>query len=201
MNRGFPGAAVLMIAGLGLACGQPQFRYDTPPHPGLRGSAKIALDPRTDYLYLLEGKRQVRDPEVQRQVLAELQAKGYRMVPPAEADLWVTAFLFISAGRPRTGAPAPSRGSGGGHGGHAAGFEGFGGHGDGASHGTGSEMDVLVELLARPSMERAWFGMGEVRALQKGPEHPKDSPLGDTVKRLLDPFPSPTRARAAEAAP
>lgn len=108
MNRNVLSASLLIGMGA-LGCSQPQFTYYVPPGISVQKFETIAIDPRTDYAFIIEGKRQIKDPEVQNLVLAELQAKGYRLAPPDQADLWVNAVLLIKAFQSNAG-------SSGGHG-------------------------------------------------------------------------------------
>lgn len=198
MNRILLGAFFLLV---GLGCGRPQFTYDVPVGAPGRQYETVALDPRSDYIFILEGRRQLRDPEVQGLVLSELQAKGFRLVPPEQADLWVNALLLIQDSR-LDGGPSANYGSshgggfgqgrGGGHGTHSSAAEAEGGHGSGASHSGGGGLAVLTELVARSSLERVWFGIGDVVPSPGDTGHHGNPPLPGTVKRLLEPLPART---------
>jgi len=186
-----------LLIGLGpLGCSKPQFTYYVPPGTSVQKFETIAIDPRTDYAFIIEGKRQLRDLEVQGLVLAELQAKGYRLAPPDQADLWVNVVLLIKAfqsnagysgGHGSHGGGASSGHGGMGHGGHSSGLDASS-HGDGSSHSGSSDTTVLVQLVTRPSLERIWFGTGVVKPTKDASGHHGDQPLSDTVKRLLDPL-------------
>lgn len=195
MNRNLLGA--LLLIGLGvIGCSKPLFIYDVPPGTSALKFETVALDPRTDRIFLIEGKRQLRDLEVQSLVLAELQAKGYRLVAPDQADLWVNALLLINShvfSKEYSGSHGNSHGGGSGlghggmgHGGHSGGSDADGDHGGSATHSGGSDMAVLVELVARVSLERVWAGTGEVAPSKGASGHHEHQPLSGTVGHLLE---------------
>lgn len=162
----------------------------------------IAIDPRTDYTFIIEGKRPLRNPEVEGLVLGELQAKGYSLVPPDKADLWVNAVLLIQAYQSNAGysndhgshgGGAGSGHGGMGHGGHSSGLD-VGSHGGGPSHSGGADMTVLVQMVTRPSLERVWFGTGIIAPAKEASGRQSHHSISDTVKRLLGPLQARTTA-------
>lgn len=186
-----------LLIGLGaIGCSKPQFTYYVPPGTSVQKFETIAIDPRTDYAFIVEGHRQLRDLEVESLVLAELQAKGYRLAPPDQADLWVNAVLLIrthqsnagySSGHGSHGGGAGSGHGGMGHGGHASGPD-VSTPGSGSSHSGGSDTTVLVQMVTRPSLERIWFGTGVVKPTKDASGHHGEQLLLGTVKRLLEPL-------------
>ena len=191
--------AALLLIGLGaLGCSRPQFTYDVPSGIIPQKFKTIAIDPRTDRIFLIEGKRQLRDPEIQSLVRAGLQAKGYRLVAPDQADLWVNALLLISSPRfnkENSESHGNSHGGGSGlghsamgHGRYSGGSDSEGGHAGSTAHSGGSDMAVLVELVARISLERVWAGTGEVALSKDASGHHNHPPLSDTVGHLLEPL-------------
>ena len=185
-----------------LGCAKPHFVYDTPPGTLAQKYGTIALDPRMDRLFLIKGKRQLNDPETKDLVFAELQSKGYRLVPPDQAELWVGAYLFMES-REQSHTESPGGGghtSGGGHGGmnhggHSAAIDGGTSHSGGESHSKGSGLSLLVELIARPTLERVWAGTGDLVSSEKAAhdhnpatEDRAHTILKNTVKRLLEPL-------------
>ena len=187
-----------------LGCAKPQFVYDTPPGTSAQKYGTIALDPRMDRLFLIKGKRQLNDPETKDLVLAELQSKGYRLVPPDQAELWVGAYLFMESREPsHTESPGGGGHSSGGghggmnHGGHSAVSDWGSSHSDGESHSKGSGLSLLVELIARPTQERVWAGSGDLVSSEQAPVHHNPAvenqghtQLENTLKRLLVPLPA-----------
>lgn len=193
---------VLMLLVLSaLGCAKPLFTYDVPADASLQSYSTIAIDPRTDRLFLTKGKRPLNDPETKSLVLSELQAKGYRLAPAEQADLWVGALLFMESHEPshmEISGPGSSHGGGHGsmgHGGHTGGSAGDGGHASGEAHSKGAGLSVLVELIARSSLERVWAGMGDLALSAKEPKshgsgHDQGHALLEsTVKQLLEPLP------------
>lgn len=191
--------AMFLIGIVASGCSKPRFSYDVPLGASVAKFETIALDPRTDYAFIFEGKRQFRDPEVQDLVLAELQARGYRLAPPDQADLWVNAVLLISAPQSNAGygsSHGGGTGSGHGgmsHGGHASGLDAAS-HGSGSGHSGHGDTTVLVQLVTRPSLERVWYGTGVVAPAKDASGHHGQQPLPDTVKRLLEPLQARTTA-------
>lgn len=201
VNQNLLSASLLIGMGV-LGCSQPRFTYYVPPGISMQKFETIAIDPRTDYAFIIEGQRQLRDPEVQSLVLAELQAKGYRLAPPDQADLWVNAVLLIRAHQPSAGYSGGHGSHGGGagsghggmgHGGHSSGLD-VGSLGGGSGHSGRSHVTVLVQLVTRPSLDRVWFGTGIIAPAKDASGHHGHQPLPDTVKRLLDPL----QARSTE---
>jgi len=194
VNRNLLSASFL-IAMAALGCSQPQFTYYVPPGVSVQKFETIAVDPRTDYAFIIEGMRQIKDPEVQNLVLAELQSKGYHLAPPDQADLWVNAILLVKSFRSNAGSPGGHGSHGGasgghgsmGHGGHSSAPD-FGSHGEGSSHSASSDTTVLVQLVARPSLEKVWFGTGVIKPEKGASAHHGVQPLPSTVKRLIEPL-------------
>jgi hypothetical protein len=137
-GQGRQRAAGLMLLGmLALGCAKgPSFSYDMPPDAALGRYRTVALDPRRDVLAPALGKRPVDPRAFQGLVKAALEAKGYRVVPPDAAELWVEVFVLApepgegraaGAGAGRKGGRGKRGGQGGGAwpcGGSAAGVPG-----------------------------------------------------------------------------
>ena len=75
------------------------------------------------------------------------------------------------------------------HGGHSSGSEGGSDPSVSPSHASGGGISVLVELVARPTLERVWFGTGDLIPSKHAAEGHGSALLEGTVKRLLEPLP------------
>jgi len=213
MRRLLPPLALLMF----LACSaKPEFVYDARPGAALESFQTIAFDPRK-MAWVMEGQRPVRSESMQRLVQDALEARGYRLVEPEAADIWVD---FVAMAPARQSAPRGAGRGEGGRGGHGEG--GRGGRGGGgmpgggmgpsggmgpegpggaeASQGPmgpmraegfdpGGELTLRVQLLGRANTQTLWTGSVHLPAQKRGerPEH--RSSLREVVSQLLEPLP------------
>lgn len=188
------------LAALVLGCAKgPTFEYNKAPGVALERLRRVAWDPRKDVIWMVEGQRPTAAPEYRAAAVQELLAKGYWLVEPEAADLWLKVIVLVpdrSRGEaPRAGGGAKGRSGGGGHG---SGGRGGGGHrpeGSGDSAGrpaqghSSGEVSVLVKLLARADQSSLWSGVATFPAPAKGtPVEPQDTPEG-RMRRLLEPYP------------
>ena len=194
-------ALALGLLGLlgGLACTQgPTFSYERAPGVAFEDHRRFALDPRRDLAWFLEGQRTVPAPDARAAAGQELQATGYRLVEPDQADLWLEVIVAVPE-RSREGAAGGGGGKkghdkrGGGKGGEGRGPEGARGAGSrpeaGYAASPAGESTVIVKLLARTDQRTLWSGSGLFPAADKGaPQRPQDTAEG-RVQQLLAPCP------------
>ena len=194
---------LLLLGGLQMACTQgPTFAYERTPEVEFENLRRFALDPRRDLVRIIEGQRTVPAPDYGAAAVRELQAKGFRLVEPEQADLWLDVIVAVPE-RSREGAPGDSGGkkghgkrgggSGGGMGGEGRGPEGARGAGSrpeaGYGASPGGETTVIVKLLARTDQRTLWSGSGLFPAAGKGtPKGFQDTAEG-RVQQLLAPCP------------
>ena len=182
--------ALFLAAGLLLVgCSKrPSLCYGSREDVSVQRFRDIALDPRTDLLFVNEGKRSADATAFKPLVLSELQSIGYRVVPADQAQLWLDVYaLREDAGHPMgpsgEGGPGPGHGRGPGMGaGHRG---GPGGH-------MGGAITLVVALIQPADAEVRWRGALELSQNEKprrgpGPGPGAPSPL-DTVRRLLEPL-------------
>jgi len=190
-------------------CSKPVFLYDPEPGKPLNLARELALDPRRDLLFVLEGKRTA-DPGPMKEVtLRELEAKGYRILPSeqsAKAGLWIDVIAFMDGGR-GPGAGSMSKGGGRGSGGMGGGRGGkMGGDGGGSRRGGGSlnappdqpshpsasglGMVYIVQLVDPKSGELVWYGKMDVDAAIKKQGSDRPQSIQDQVRQFLAPLPS-----------
>lgn len=189
-----PWSLPILLALAALGCADPKFAYDVDPafQPGQY--ATVAPDPRKDRILLREGMRPL-NPDLHLQaVQAELAVRKYRLVPAAEADLWVAVYV-LTGGRPEGGgsqAGKGSRRSGGGEGHRGGGRGGPDGGGDaiaerdGGSRGT---FTVIVQFQDRRVGLPVWQGEANLEHREKGPDG-RPLSIEAAVHRLLRPFPA-----------
>ena len=194
---------LLLLGGLQTACTQgPTFAYERAPGVELEHLRRIALDPRRDLAWIIEGQRTVPAPDYRAAAIRELQAKGFRLLEPEQADLWLEVIVAVPE-RSREGGPGGgsgkkghdkrSGGPGGGKGGEGRGPEGARAAGNRPEPGYGAspsgEATVIVKLLARTDQRTLWSGSGLFPAADKGaPEGPRDTAEG-RIRQLLAPCP------------
>ncbi len=193
---------LVLLGGLQMACTQrPTFTYQRTPGVAFEDLRRFALDPRRDLAWILEGQRTVPAPDYRAAAIRELQAKGFRLVEPDQADLWLEVIVAVPE-RSREGAPGDSGGKkghgkrGGGMGGEGRGPEGARGAGNRSEPGfqasPGGEATVIVKLLARSDQRALWSGSGLFPAADKGaPKGPQDTAEG-RIQQLLTPCPGGT---------
>jgi hypothetical protein len=198
-------AAGLMILGvLALGCAKgPSFSYDVPPGVALERYHTVALDPRRDIMVPATGKRAVEPREFKGLVTAALEAKGFRVVPAEEAELWVDVFVLT----PGQG-EGRAAGAGGGHKGGRGKRGGLGEGGSGTARGGGlppsgehgpsgdqplgsQELSVVVELVERQEGRMVWLGVLDLPRPEKGAELASAFLREQSVKQLLSPLASP----------
>ena len=96
---------LVLLGGLQMACTQrPTFTYQRTPGVAFEDLRRFALDPRRDLAWILEGQRTVPAPDYRAAAIRELQAKGFRLVEPDQADLWLEVIVAVPE-RSREGAP------------------------------------------------------------------------------------------------
>jgi hypothetical protein len=191
----------LGLLALGCAKG-PRFSYDVPPGVALERYHTVALDPRRDIMVPATGKRSVDPREFKGLVTAALEAKGFRVVPPEEADLWVDVFVLAPGqGEGRAGVEGAGRKGGrgkrgalgeSGSGVRGGGSTPPGGHGPSGELPLGSqELSVVVELLERKDVRMVWLGVLELPRPKKGADQVSAFSREQNVQRLLSPLASP----------
>jgi hypothetical protein len=83
-------ALCLLMGTFTTACTRrPLYAYEGQEDVSVATFREIALDPREDLLLIEEGRRPVDATYYKALVMRELQAMGYRTVPPGQARLWV----------------------------------------------------------------------------------------------------------------
>jgi hypothetical protein len=154
----------------------------------------------------------VNAPEIQSQVMAAIEAKGYRFVPSDQAELWLDV-VTLAAGSTRHG---NSAGNSGGRGGAGGGRSGRGSHGGGMEGGKGGmggmggrnqqeggetpsrdvsagggDLMIVVELVERTSTEMVWTGVLELPMPKSNPKSQPSSKgrIETEVDHLLGPLP------------
>jgi len=184
----------ILLTLLAAGCAHPKFAYDVDPTFQSGHYTTVAPDPRKDRILIREGMRPL-NPDLHLQaVQAELASRKYRLVPAAEADLWVAVYV-LTGGRPEGGGSPAGKGShrsGGGEGHRRGGRGGPEGGGDatpdrdGGSRGT---FTVIVQFQDRRSGLPVWQGEANLDHREKGPD---GRPLGidAAVQALLRPFPT-----------
>jgi len=198
--------AIFLTAGLLLVgCSKrPQFSYDIQEDVSVERYRDIALDPRTDVLFVDEGKHPVDATAFKAQVLRELQSMGYRLVPAEQAKLWLDVFA-MREGASR-GGPSPS-GMGGGHRGGGPGGGGPGGGGQGGRQGrsggmqtgampegrpSGGAVTLVVAFIEPTDAHVRWRGVLELQPQERPHHQPGQGPGSpnpmDDVQRLLGPL-------------
>jgi hypothetical protein len=183
-----------------LACSKPQFAYDVDATFQQASYQTVAPDPRTDRVFIREGLRPL-DPSLHRRaVLAELEARNYRPVPPEASDLWVNVVVLMQAGPGGHGEGSPSgsrrEGSGEGHrGGGGRGGMGGGtskagkeGGGPRADFGPRGGLTVIVQLEDRKTGRVVWQGEVDPGPKEQTPDG-KPPSIEATVHQLLQPLP------------
>jgi hypothetical protein len=183
----------LSLCALGLGCSkQPTLSYSARPNTPIERFRDVALDPREDLIIAVEGMRPVGGTEIKAQVIAELQAKGYRVVPSDQAELWVDVWTLTPGGlehmRPMSGYGRQSKSL------HAGGgsvpFEG-----DNRPRGntTASKLMVIVQLVERSSTDMVWSGTLDLPLPKPNPKDPGNAThelITDQVKQLLGLIPA-----------
>ncbi|NTW84876.1 MAG: hypothetical protein HGB30_01795 [Holophagaceae bacterium] len=192
---------LVLLGGLQTACTQsPTFTYERSSGVALENLRRFALNPRRDLAWILEGQRTLPAPEYREAAVRELQAKGFQLVAPEQADVWVEVIVAVperspggASGGGKKGHDKRGGGSGKGMGGEGRGSEGGRGTGSrpeaGPQASPDGEATVIVKLLARTDQRTLWSGSGLFPAADKG--SPKGAP--DTaegrVQLLLAPCP------------
>jgi len=183
--------ATLVLLALCVGCSRPEFSYDPPGRVALERYRTVALDPRTDVLMLVEGKRPVPAREFQELVLHELAARGYGTVPPDQADLWISVHALAESGS-RGDYPRMDRAPMAGRdpmeeGGPRA--KGGGAPPRGGARPEGRDVTLVVEILERGGAQRVWIGSAEVPS--RGPRSAQAAPPDPQawIRRFLAPLP------------
>jgi hypothetical protein len=185
----------ITLAVLSLACAKPRFTYAVSPSFPLAAYRTVALDPRTDRVFVRDGYRPL-DPALHRRaVLAELAAKRYQPAPPEEADLWLNIVVLMRAspermrerpakgGGSRDGSGGSHRGGGRGGGAHPGGVEDDGPRG--AGMGSPGRVLVIVQLRDRKTGLTVWQGEAETGAGERTPGGAPPSLEADLHQLLL----------------
>lgn len=204
MRRFLPPLALLTL----LACSaKPEFTFEAHPGAALESFQTIAFDPRK-MAWVMEGRRPVRSESMQRLVQEALEARGYRLVEPEAADIWVD---FVAMAPARSNTPGGGRPSGGrmgagggmGPGGGRDRSTGMGPSGEGGeasprpSRGPmglegfdpSGELTLRVQLLARANTQTLWTGSVHLPAQQRGERPDPRGSLREVVSQLLEPLP------------
>jgi len=192
--------ATAMIAGLLLlGCAKrPQFSYDPAEDVSVARYRQVAFDPRTEMLFVEDGKHPVDASFFKARVVRELQAMGYELVPPEQARLWLDVFAMSEGGNSggRSGAPSGmgQEGMGGHRGGGGGGRRGGPGGGGETPPSGGSArgpVTLVVALLDPADAHIRWRGVLEVRSESQPARGPGAPAPEDNVKRLLEPLREP----------
>ena len=208
MRRVFPAISLLAL----LACsGKPEFTYDVRPGAQVEALWTIAFDPR-EVAWVSEGQRPVRAESLKRLVQETLEARGFRLVAPEAADMWVD----VIAMKPDKG--EGSRGAGKpGAGGHGGGRSGGGKSGGGMRGGQGAERDrtthlateaapsqrvmafegfdpggeltFTVQILARENVQTLWIGSVHLPPQKKDKQLDHEAVMRAVVHQLMQPLP------------
>jgi hypothetical protein len=194
--------ATFLAAGLLLVgCSKrPQFSYDVQEDVSVGRYRDIAWDPRTDILFVEDGKRSVDATRFKAVVLEELQGLGYHLVPADQAKLWLDVFAMRdNAGRSKSpsgmGEDGPAQGHAGMGGRRGSGGSGRpsggGGMGDARPSGGGEArgpVTLVVALLDPSDTHARWRGVLEVRPDKPSQHGPASPDPADNVRRLLEPL-------------
>jgi hypothetical protein len=180
--------ALLVLAAT--ACSGPSFTYSGHPDVDLTRFRDVGLDPRKDIMVMLDGKRAVDIPEARTLVMAQLEAKGYRIVPPDQAQLWLEVFtLHPIATRYK---PPPSRNNSADQSGAKAGRAA----GDQKPVEFNAPLGnlgvtVVVQLVDCATKEVLWSGILD-QPLPRPEPHKALTPMGEVLaaplKELMDPL-------------
>lgn len=201
MAFGIAGAGflTLWLAGSIGCAKRPEFSHEIQLEVSKERYPTIALDPRTDIIFG-DGSQMCLDAShYQLQVIQELEAMGYRVVPSNQAKLWVQV-LALTARPPRMDrnamnqAPAEGmrgRGMSSGPGGGKGGFGGGPGGGPGGeprggqgsapqeARKKGNAMITLVVALLEPSTgEALWRATLKTKPSPFGPRPSDKAPGG-----------------------
>lgn len=174
-------------------CAHPRFVYDVDPAYQSGHYATVAPDPRRDRILIREGMRPL-NPDLHLQaVQAELVARKYRLVPAAEADLWVAVYV-LTGGRPEGGGNHPGKGShrGGGEGPRGGGRGGPEAGGDAAAEREGSArgtFTIIVQLQDRRSGRPVWQVEANLDHREKAPDG-RPLSIEQAVQQLMRPLPA-----------
>lgn len=187
--------ATLILLSLCAGCSRPEFSYSPPGTISMERFGTVALDPRTDMLLLMDGKRPVSAKAFQELVLREMADKGYSAVPPDQADLWIAVHALAESGS-RGGDPRMDRAPMAGRdpmeeGGPRAKSGGAPPHGGARPEGPGGrDVTLVVELLERGGAQRIWIGSAEVPSQGPRPAQAAPPDLQAWIRRFLAPLPS-----------
>jgi hypothetical protein len=191
--------SLLVLSG----CKEPRLSYDVRADLKAPGLEAVCLDPRTDLAVVLEGKRILNPGPVKELVMQALLDKGFRVVPPGQAAVWVNVlFLTGASGRDRGAQSAKGGGPAMGDRGSRGGMGGSGGSGSrrsrneagtpatGESSGAhgGGDLTVLVRLLHPGDAELLWLGQLVVQPRKSSGSATARS-LEQEVADLLAPLP------------
>lgn len=190
------------LLGLG-ACSRPAFEYVVQADLAKWPDKTVALDPRADVVYILEGKRPVDADAHRKAVMADLETRGFRLVPPGQASLWVDVWSLIPASAERgSEAATRSKGEGGGHG-KSGGRGGEGSHRGGsgmaldAPRSGNLDLTLVVQFLERENLRLVWRGTGTLTLKERIRPDGTLSPEAE-VRRLLEPLPARIGSRTSE---
>jgi|GEM_PF-2054152 len=195
-----------------LACsGKPQFTAELRPGQNLDAIRTMAFDPR-QVAWVTEGQRPVQAESLKRLVQEALEARGWRLVEPEAADVWVDVIAtrpnrggeFRGSGNEGTGGHGGGRSGGGMRGGQGMGHDrGAGAHaapsvGEGApsqrgmafeGFDPGGELTFTVQLLTRENIQTVWTGSVHLPPQKKGEMPDRRASMRDVVHQLLEPLP------------
>lgn len=205
--------ALLILSCVGMGCSKPTFSYDARPGSAVEHFRNVALDPREDFILGVANMHRVDAPVILGQVVAALEAKGYRFVPADQAELWLDVFTLAKGGSRHgnsneTGKPEGRSGAGGGRssrGSRGSGMEGGrAGRGGGERNpqeggesssrdlsAPGGDLMIVVELVERRNTEMVWTGVLELPMPKAAPKAQASTKgmIEAEVKHLLEPLP------------
>lgn len=189
-----PWPLTILLAVAAFGCSHPKFTYDVDPAFRSESFATMAPDPRKDRILIREGMRPLNPALHLQAVQAELATRKYRLVPAAEADLWVAVYV-LTGGRPEAGGGHAGKGSqrsGGGEGRRGGGRGGSEGGGDAnpdREGGSRGSFAVIVQIQDRRSGLTVWQGEANLDHREQGPDG-RPLSIEAAVHQLMRPFPA-----------
>lgn len=183
-----PRLTLLPLAALVLTLGcthEPSFVYDVAPGTALASLATVAPNPRQQ-VWQLDGQYSAEPWEFREPVLQELRAKGFVLVRPETADLWLDLVAFRPAlSRAQDPQEPLNRGR-------------YAGSPDGRKSGEGNPrpssrsvssgpVTLIVRLVSSRDEKVLWYGSVVMPDTKPGPGKPLPEEM---VRRLLQPLPA-----------